>query len=397
LTASTSTPRTPSEHRFLYWDPQPLVFNGIACPNCSVPLNNKGRIRSGPIKVYDLENPFFIIGCEYVCKSNICIANTSPEGRKFASTDWAILKSLPARLKDEFPAHLMQGESYSGSGPNVWNWQPLGVSRSLWNMVRGCLKVGLGKDAILQIAQAIQGGVSTDHEKMEEEEGDNEEEEEEEEEVLTQTVPQEETNASIRIANSTVPDNQDVSEMPAVTFPVSSPLQNTAEVYNNAWKANSVVANTAMAPPTTPGVSAPGNTVLSSGSVAGPSTQPFSISQTGPYANLPYAYYTYFQQHLSSQPSSSALQHPLAAANDPSHNTLKRPFAFAADGTGQSDATSLESSPKRTRHCCKCGSQDCKGKGGRSFCMNVCQDCGKLDCRGRNSRRPDKRCAEAWS
>ena len=61
---------------------------------------------------------------------------------------------------------------------------------------------------------------------------------------------------------------------------------------------------------------------------------------------------------------------------------------------GVEDVTHSKRSP---RHCCKCGSQDCKGKGGRSFCMNGCQDCGKLECKGRNSRRPDKKCSEGWS
>ena len=39
------------------------------------------------------------------------------------------------------------------------------------------------------------------------------------------------------------------------------------------------------------------------------------------------------------------------------------------------------------RHCSKCGSADCKGKGGRSFCSNACRDCGKMDCMGRTNRR----------
>jgi hypothetical protein len=212
LTASTSTPRTPSEHRFLYWDPQPLVFNGIACPGCSAPLINKGRIRSGPIKVYDLENPFFVIGCEYVCKSAACIANTNTEGRKFASTDHAILRSLPSRLKDEFPAHLMQGDAFSGSGPHVWNWQALGVSRSLWNMVRGCLKVGLGKDAIFQIIQAIQGGV-IDDDKFEEEEADEPEEEEEDDTRARTAMQQDDNDTRMRImaVNPAVTDKPEVS------------------------------------------------------------------------------------------------------------------------------------------------------------------------------------------
>jgi hypothetical protein len=185
LTASASTSRTPSEHRFLYWDPQPLVFNGIACPVCSVPLINRGRIRSGPMKVHDLEKPFFVVGCEYVCKSSACIANVSPEGRKFASTDSSILRSLPSRLRDEFPAHLMQGNGDLGSGPNVWNWQATGVSRSLWNMVRGCLKCGMSRDSILTIVRAIQDGVSDEQSRMEEEEDAEEEDELEQEQSVS--------------------------------------------------------------------------------------------------------------------------------------------------------------------------------------------------------------------
>ena len=160
LTASASTARTPSEHRFLYWDPQPLVFNGIPCPSCSSPLINKGRISTGPVKIYDIEKPFFVIACEYVCKSPPCVSATSPEGRKFASTDSSILRSLPIRLKDEFPAILMYSDTDAGSGPNIWNWKALGVSSSLWNLVRACLKAGLQKDAILQLLGAVQHGVA---------------------------------------------------------------------------------------------------------------------------------------------------------------------------------------------------------------------------------------------
>jgi hypothetical protein len=182
LTASASTARTPSEHRFLYWDPQPLVFNGISCPSCSAPLLNKGRISSGPIKIYDIDKPFFIIGCEYVCRSPPCVAATNPEGRKFASTDSSILRSLPIRLKDEFPARLMYGDTDAGSGPNIWNWKALGVSSSLWNLVRGCLRAGLRRDAILGLVEAVQHGVpeyEEDHEPKEEEDNDEDEEEDE--------------------------------------------------------------------------------------------------------------------------------------------------------------------------------------------------------------------------
>jgi hypothetical protein len=177
LTTSASMSRTPSEHRFLYWDPQPLVFNGIACPVCSAPLINRGRIRSGPMKVYDLEKPFFIVGCEYICKGPVCVANVPPDGRKFASTDSSILRSLPARLRDEFPAYLMQGDGDLGSGANVWNWEATGVSRSLWNMVRGCLRSGLSRDSIMTIVRAIQNGVPDEQSQMEEEEEADEQDE----------------------------------------------------------------------------------------------------------------------------------------------------------------------------------------------------------------------------
>ena len=77
---------------------------------------NKGRITSGPVKIYDLEKPFFIIGCEYACKSPQCCSPTSPEGRKFASTDSSITRSLPTKLRDEFPAKLLYEDSDVGCG-----------------------------------------------------------------------------------------------------------------------------------------------------------------------------------------------------------------------------------------------------------------------------------------
>lgn len=170
LIASGPNSRTLSEHRFFYWDPLPLVFNGIPCSTCSSLLANRGRIKSGPIKVYDLEKPFFIIGCEYVCKSSACVANTASEGRRFASTDASIMQALPTRLKEEFPAKLLQGDSDMGSGTNVWNWHAMGVSKSLWNMVKGCLKCGMSKDAILHVIGSIQNPLKDDGEKQEEEE-----------------------------------------------------------------------------------------------------------------------------------------------------------------------------------------------------------------------------------
>ena len=103
--------------------------------------------------------PFFVIGCEYVCRSNSCIAATTSQGRKFASTDPAILRSLPSKLRDEFPAKLLSGDGEVGSGPDVWNWRALGVSLSLWNMVIGALRSGLKKDFLLALIWAIHHGV----------------------------------------------------------------------------------------------------------------------------------------------------------------------------------------------------------------------------------------------
>jgi len=99
-------------------------------------------------------------------------------------------------------------------------------------------------------------------------------------------------------------------------------------------------------------------------------------------------------------------QHAHAHAHPPPYpapRSLLHPGnSVAGAGTGgiaggtTTEVAILEPTQKRQRHCCKCGSQECKGKGGRTFCLNACQDCGKRDCRGRNSRRPDKVCAEAW-
>lgn len=80
------------------------------------------------------------------------------------------MQALPTRLKEEFPAKLLQGDSDMGSGTSVWNWHAMGVSKSLWNMVKGCLKCGMSKDAILHVINAIQNPLKDDREKQEEEE-----------------------------------------------------------------------------------------------------------------------------------------------------------------------------------------------------------------------------------
>jgi hypothetical protein len=95
--------------------------------------------------------------------------------------------------------------------------------------------------------------------------------------------------------------------------------------------------------------------------------------QTYPYT--PYGYYPQVHAHFQPQPAS-----------------MKRTFQVMESGADGSS----EPIHKRVRHCVKCGSNECKGKGGRAFCTNPCQDCGKLDCKGRNSKRPDRTCADAW-
>jgi hypothetical protein len=66
------------------------------------------------------------------------------------------MQGLPVRLREEFPARLLQGDADLGPGGNVWNWHAVGVSKTLWNMVKACLKVGMPKDNILNIINAVQ-------------------------------------------------------------------------------------------------------------------------------------------------------------------------------------------------------------------------------------------------
>ncbi|KAF9270691.1 hypothetical protein L218DRAFT_914952 [Marasmius fiardii PR-910] len=451
LTASTSTARTPSDHRFLYWDPQPLVFNGISCPNCSSPLLNQGRIKSGPIKVYDIERPFFIIGCEYVCKSAVC-TNGTGEPRKYASTDPSILRSLPTKLKDEFPARLI-GENDSGSSPDVWNWQALGVSKLLWNLVRGALKAGLQKDGIIDLLFNVQRGLPGEEDKK----GDD----------------HEDTNHPGSITNGNGQTNG------SYTRPVQQSSGGFTDAYNNAWRANTAgvesrdgnrTADMTVVPSSAPSTAS--STTQSTGSVY--TQQPSyasSVYSTPNFTSFQFNSHD-FQNATSSpriRPSTSvaskqttsslstvmpstvvsppsgtatptppvgtiaALVNGNSALNGSNPHNLHNPHAPHTSHTSastsirpasaelgkrsypfthQSDTNEFHSAPgpsnqmtvltgenprKRSpRHCSKCGSPDCKGKGGRNFCMNPCKDCGKLECRGRNSRRPDKPCTEGW-
>ncbi|KAI6025647.1 hypothetical protein F5J12DRAFT_442774 [Pisolithus orientalis] len=368
LIAAGPNARTLSEHRFLYWDPLPLVFNGIGCSSCGVPLHNRGRIKSGPIKVYDLEKPFFVIGCEYVCRSPTCLTTAPLEGRKFASTDASIMQALPARLKEEFPARLLQGGSNLGSGPNVWNWHAMGVSKSLWNMVKGGLKAGMSKDAIIQVIGVIQNPLKEDKETHEEEE---------DEDAAGEDVP--------GISAVIQPDGGDMT--------IS---QNTANDYSGVWKGSNGVTEAGPSQTNGPHATSSNLANVTPDMPNQPTTsaQPFTYAQPGPYVAYPYANYHPYLTQAHPNPNASHPQPTPSGHTGGDQNGLKRPFGY---GDGNGEVSILEPSQKRTRHCCKCGSQDCKGKGGRSFCLNACQDCGKIDCRGRNSRRPDKVCSEAWN
>jgi len=81
----------------------------------------------------------------------------------------------------------------------------------------------------------------------------------------------------------------------------------------------------------------------------------------------------------SASPSSNA-----ATGND----TLRRANPYSETETP---------SPKkrRVRHCAKCGSPTCKGRGGGSNCPNPCRDCGKVECKGRSSTKPGRVCETA--
>ncbi|THV05648.1 hypothetical protein K435DRAFT_849893 [Dendrothele bispora CBS 962.96] len=459
LTASSSTARTPPDHRFLYWDPQPLVFNGIACPTCSTALVNRGRIKSGPLKVYDIERPFFIIGCEYVCRSRVCVEQVGQEGRKFASTDPSIWRALPNKLKDEFPARLMYSDQDTGSGPNVWNWQPFGVSKVLWNMVHGCLRAGLGREAILQVLKDTQVGVPDESDP---ERKSDDQEEAEVDDYLNQSFS---VNALARLNSNAsasasappvhVPQSQQSTAPPAVI----------TDAYGDAWKANSAAGAGAGAPqqspavsnaelqyPTTdvemhsPAIPTGSSPVAAAASlqqnVAGdsntgqqphqsaygvyaptPSFAPYSSSNAAGYSPntlaqqaspadqglpptntiSPSTMTTSLISSASSTPAIPAAAIPTSTPPTNSHgNELKRPYPFTSHSDTQASYESIstlgsESAKKRSpRHCSKCGSPECKGKGGRAFCTNPCKDCGKLECKGRNSRRPDKPCSEGW-
>jgi hypothetical protein len=81
-------------------------------------------------------------------------------------------------------------------------------------------------------------------------------------------------------------------------------------------------------------------------------------------------------------PSTMLSHPPIAILGTPTSTSgFKRPYS-------DEEAASPDLGRKRgPRHCVKCGSAMCKGKGGRQFCGNACQDCGNMKCRGRNGRK----------
>src|SRR5712671_3760265 len=134
--------------------------------------------------------------------------------------------------------------------------------------------------------------------------------------------------------------------------------------YAETWKSHPAPV-TAQAEQNTPSTSAQPPTATHVSShlhTHAPVSAPYSYPQGAPY--MPYAYGPYPIPYQ-----------PLPESASP---------------------VSKESQAKRIRHCVKCGSKDCKGKGGRNFCTNACQDCGDMECKGRNSKRPDKTCRDAW-
>ncbi|KAF9026002.1 hypothetical protein BDZ89DRAFT_1102165 [Hymenopellis radicata] len=410
LTASNAT-RPILEFRFLYWDPQPLVFNGIACPSCSAPLANRGRIASGPVKIYDLEQPFFIIGCEYVCQSAACIAATSPDGRRYASTDPSILRSLPNTLADELPARLRQFDADLGSGPDVWNWQPIGVSKALWNMVQGSLRSGVRKEVILQIVVSIQHGIPEPPPAIATER-EEQREEEQHDELMANDDP--------------VP--------PIATMPQPQQDGDEYKGYTDSWKVHqtssepetpaSATQSTGpstsqptyiYAPPPPPPQSQFTHTLRYPPYFTAPSTKVGSSSSAGAIPNTVASPSNQMPPPPNNQmpqpPPSNQMPPPPNSESPNQHSPVdihsnKRAYPFTLEAvSGPSGNSTMaehnhvpqagpvlsgngEGPRKRSpRHCSKCGSADCKGKGGRSFCSNACRDCGKLDCMGRTNRR----------
>jgi len=135
---SSNKPR-PSQlygHRWFYWDPDYLVEGGLHCPNCKSHLHRHGFTR--PRRVVDLQNVFYMIGQRHRCPS--CRnAKSNNQSVTFNSWDPKIVKSLPASLAAEFPAHLSHRNA---------------IADPVLALMRTCFQFGMGSK---QFSNCLQG------------------------------------------------------------------------------------------------------------------------------------------------------------------------------------------------------------------------------------------------
>jgi hypothetical protein len=408
---------------------------GFPCPGrCGNLLTGRGRIPHGVLAIHDILDPFYIVGAEYVCTGEKCVAACGPEGRVFSSVDGSIMSALPPGLRREFPAHLLNAESDRGVQEDVWNWSVCGVSNGLWDLVQSALRIGTSPENTLELLHGTRDGVPN--------------------EVFAAprqpTSPPESISAVVRPSAS-------VNE----AMEVEASLQESASTLLCCWSSCACSLRTQQ-----PEVS------ISSGSLAptslGPTAfhlpvdenmnaptldlgrneedeedpEPEALLETpavpmSPNPSLEHAWQqAHVQQlfipehavHPPVDPKPPIFQQPVAPVQIPpnmafrfrpaqpmySESTLASAVPYTSiayvPGAQMTPVTAKRlfenpfpthsgesSSPaRRIRHCSKCSSGECKGKGGRSFCANPCQDCGRHECPGRNSKRPDKTCAEAW-
>ncbi|KAJ3875533.1 hypothetical protein F5051DRAFT_454504 [Lentinula edodes] len=529
LTASASA-RTLSDHRFFYWDPQPLLFNGISCPSCSSSLHNEGRIKRGPLKIYDVERPFYIIGAEYVCKN---------EGKSFASTDPSILRALPAKLRDELPVRLVHVNDV-GSDENIWCWKPAGVSKTLWNLVLGCVRGGLKKDMVIKLIRDTQKGI---HQMVEPSKSSNSNEgfTDAYSDAWTANIATADEDNDTQRPDPPTESFSSYNQTSTVSYPSTSirfkpyeygPVGGTTQTLSSNGSESTLLHNTAPPVQSLSRSHSVSSSIVSSSAIAGPghneqlqtpallsSSRPSPLSTTispvpthsavdvpptlsssssSPPSTVPRPTNTYprvqqpllssssnslntFSKHvfdyhpahyalhdqqqqgqqqiLHTQPqshlhihnpyqqthtNSASAAHAPGPRNEPMTASLANtPHIHPCNGvdghpsitgpssspqsnlpgvptfqhiSGTSSGPPLSSTPtpvsatttssadgsrqprqRNPRHCSKCGSTTCKGKGGRSYCTNACKDCGRFECRGRNSRRPEKNCEDGWT
>lgn len=108
---------------FFFWDPFPLVMGELKCPEreCRKPLKRAGTLPLQPRKVVaeggDLSGDaiFWIIGAQYRCYN--CKRLGGGNGFVcWASTDEALLSTLPAILRAEYPAVTRDGRLVARQG-----------------------------------------------------------------------------------------------------------------------------------------------------------------------------------------------------------------------------------------------------------------------------------------